>query len=291
MASNVRLDTAALRCLQDRLAVHLEDLERHEPGVRTGEDADAVHDMRVAVRRLRSILRTARPLLERQWLEDLREELAWIGDQLGAVRDLDVLSSSLHEQAGRLVAGDAAVAAVLLRPLQDERAQAQGTLDDALSSDRYARIRGVLSAAASGELPVTGKDRTVADLAAREFKRVRKRGAPDPQASNAFLHKRRIRVKRARYAAELAEAAGSGKAVHRFVREAKRFQDLLGAHQDAVVARQQLRRLARLSGRVDAGVVAGRLIQLQEQEIRAAREALPRAWKRLMKRGRKAWRS
>ena len=65
--------------LRDALAGLAAELERLEPAVRAGEDADALHDMRVVVRRLRSILRVARPILEEEWVDDLRRELAWIG--------------------------------------------------------------------------------------------------------------------------------------------------------------------------------------------------------------------
>ena len=59
--------------------------------MRISDDDAAVHDMRVAVRRLRSLLRTARPLLDRPWAESVRAELDWLAGRLGVVRDLDVL--------------------------------------------------------------------------------------------------------------------------------------------------------------------------------------------------------
>jgi hypothetical protein len=75
----------------------------------------------------------------------------------------------------------------------------------------------------------------------------------------------------------------------RFVKEAKRFQDLLGEHQDALVTRRHLRRLARTAGSGDAGVVAGRLIQVQEHQLAETKRAVHKAWKRLIKHGRRAW--
>src|SRR5262249_39255635 len=60
----------------------------NEPGVRRG-DPDAVHDMRVATRRLRSTLRTFRSLFDRSRTDLLRDELQWLGGELGAVRDGD----------------------------------------------------------------------------------------------------------------------------------------------------------------------------------------------------------
>ncbi len=55
----------------------------HDPGVRLGEDPEELHQLRVATRRLRSVLRTATPLLEATWAQALRDELSWLGDELG----------------------------------------------------------------------------------------------------------------------------------------------------------------------------------------------------------------
>jgi CHAD domain-containing protein len=287
VTTTVEVGGSAAERLRRAIAGQTAEMDRLEQEVRLGNDPECVHDMRVAVRRLRSILRSARPMLERRWVEELRAELDWIGGRLGAVRDLDVLSQELHAQAETLNGGDAALAAELLRPLRIEREQGRVSLVDALSDERYTRLREMLDAA-SRSLPTLRDDVQLDELAAREFKRLRKRGKPDPADSNGALHKRRIRAKRVRYAAELIDKSERPKAA-RFVKEAKRFQDLLGDHQDAVVARRHLRRLARTAGRAGAGVAAGRLIQLQEQRIEDARRRLPKAWKRLMKRGRAAW--
>ena len=61
--------------------------------------------MRVAVRRLRAVLRTARPMLDRAWSNDLRHELDLFGRLLGAVRDLDVLIERLTREATEVGAG------------------------------------------------------------------------------------------------------------------------------------------------------------------------------------------
>ena len=105
--------------------------------------------------------------------------------------------------------------------------------------------------------------------------------------SDEELHRVRIRGKRARYAAELAEPL-AGKRARRFVQEAKRFQDVVGEHQDAVVAEERIRALA---GRRKAGLAfAGRAARRAPgHAAREARAALPAAWARLEKRGRRAW--
>jgi CHAD domain-containing protein len=106
--------------------------------------------------------------------------------------------------------------------------------------------------------------------------------------SDSGLHKLRIRGKRARYAAELAQP-GAGKKAARFVSAAKELQDILGEHQDAVVAVRQLRELARRTNRTDAALVAGRLIELQRKRRALSRRHLPGVWRRVMRRGKRAW--
>ena len=99
------------------------------------------------------------------------------------------------------------------------------------------------------------------------------------------LHAARIRVKRARYAADLAahELGGRGAA---FVTAAKRMQDVLGDHQDAVVAEERIR--IWLEAAPGSAFAAGRLVQLERDRRAEARAAWPRAWQRLDRAARKA---
>jgi inorganic triphosphatase YgiF len=78
----------------------------HDPGTRRGDDPEDLHQLRVATRRLRAFLRTARPLLEPEWAEPLREELGWLGGHLGPARDLDVMLIRFRDEVAAL-AGDA----------------------------------------------------------------------------------------------------------------------------------------------------------------------------------------
>jgi inorganic triphosphatase YgiF len=84
-------DATAPEALRVMVGAQYGELLRHDPVVRVGGDVEAVHEMRVAVRRLRSVLRSARPLLDEGWVGSLRDELDWLAHALGAVRDLDEL--------------------------------------------------------------------------------------------------------------------------------------------------------------------------------------------------------
>ncbi|MDR0360825.1 MAG: CHAD domain-containing protein, partial [bacterium] len=89
------------------IAASVRRLLTHDPGVRLGGDPEDVHQARVAVRRLRSDLRTFSPLLAAEWTAELRDELRWLGGELGAVRDAEVLRDRLQAKAGRLPPADA----------------------------------------------------------------------------------------------------------------------------------------------------------------------------------------
>ena len=102
------------------------------------------------------------------------------------------------------------------------------------------------------------------------------------------LHAVRIRGKRARYAAELAEGA-VGKPAQRFVQDAKRFQDVVGEHQDAVVAEERIRALLDRQASSLAYLAAGRLIERERERRRNARAPFPEAWAALEKSGKRAW--
>jgi CHAD domain-containing protein len=279
----------SVELLREMLSRQHDALVEFEPVVREGVDPEGVHKMRVAVRRLRSILRTAKPMLDAHRIDELRRELDWLGGMLGAVRDADVLSAALKADIACLNGGDATRAAGLLEPLREEhrsaRARLLAALDDARYTDLLAAVRSV-----ADHPPVTGAGRSLRQLAAKDVRRVRKQRPKRLRRLNdAQLHKQRIRVKRARYAAELVEPS-VGKKAARFVDAAKEVQDVLGANQDAVVASRRLRDLARKSPRRGAALVAGRLLEQQERrKLQRRREQLVPVWRRLRKAGKRGW--
>jgi CHAD domain-containing protein len=119
------------------------------------------------------------------------------------------------------------------------------------------------------------------ELAARESRRLRKAGEGlGPDSTDEELHRSRILGKRARYAAELASPE-LGKASRRFLVRAKALQDVLGAHQDAIVAEARLRGLLAEAPSSGAAFAAGRLVERERQRRREARGQLPKAWRAL----------
>jgi CHAD domain-containing protein len=239
---------------------------------------------------LRTILRVARPLLDPEWTEPLRAELAWLGELLGPARDLDVQTAYFLEEAATLKSRDRRPLERFIDHLRRERERIQHTLVERLRSPRYLKLAAALVQAAH-QLPVVASEATLGAIAAREFRKLRrlmKRLGRSP--TDEELHRARILTKRARYAAELARLS-AGKSAGRFAEEAKKLQDLLGAHQDAVQAEGHVRRFVVRTHGVRAAFVAGRMVERQHQRRDAARAAVPAQWKQLKKRGKKAWRS
>jgi CHAD domain-containing protein len=266
-----------------------EEILRHDPGVRLDLDPEDVHRVRVAARRARAVLRAARRVLDPEWSEPLRAELKWLGGSLGALRDLDVLLLRLSKQIAELDQPEQTAAATLVEALEAEREGAQALAAEALGSDRYFRLLDALEAAARGPRVRRGEV-SLEKLAAKEFKRLRKAAEQlGPGSTDDELHRVRILGKRARYAAELAEPE-AGKPARRVVARAKSFQDVLGAHQDAIVAEARLRGLLAEQPRSGAAFAAGRLVEGERRRRREARAALPKAWRDLDREAQKAWR-
>lgn len=272
------------------LARHVRWLMAHDPGTRLGMESESLHQMRVAVRRLRSVLRAARPILPRDWNESLTKELSWLGECLGQARDLDVQIAYFQEEIGQLDEPDRKPLAQFVTYLQSKRAHAQQMVLSALNSARYFDLVHRLEQAAH-DPPVV--DATTPDtlhaLAKREFKKLKKAVRHiGPEPNDAILHAVRIKTKRTRYAAELA-LWSAGKPAARFIKQARAVQDLLGAYQDSVTAETYIRSFSNESNNTRAAFVAGRLIERQRQRREQLRHALPELLKTLLKRGKQAW--
>jgi CHAD domain-containing protein len=190
------------------------------------------------------------------------------------VRDLDVLLERLRGEANELDDEDRDTARAMLRTLERRRGAARTALVKALDSERYLLLLDSFDEQIDA-LSSAGVDITLADLAKRELKKLRKRVGETPDdAPDEELHALRKRGKRVRYAFEL---AGDDAVVKR----AKAFQDVLGEHQDSVVAESTLRDLAaRAPGRA---IVAGRLIERERAGRAGVRDSWRKAWKQLQR--------
>ena len=150
---------------------------------------------------------------------------------------------------------DAEAAAGLLAGLEADRADAYRDVVETLRGDRYLALLDRLEAAA--EPPLSGEEKTLTKIFHREAKRMRRTFAElGDNPEDDALHASRIAVKRARYAADLA-AHELGKPGARFVAVAKQLQDILGDHQDAVVAQERIREWAESAPGPESAFAAG----------------------------------
>jgi CHAD domain-containing protein len=277
-----------LEQVRTMLDLQLRELIRHDPGTRLGSDPEDLHRMRVATRRARAMLRAGGPLLDPSWTEPLRDELKWLGSALGKVRDLDVLLEHLNAQMGELDQEERFAAKRINQGLEHEHLEARGALLEVLDSERYAELLDRLGVEAPPP-PGGPSQAELPALAKAEFGSLKKAARTlGPDASDEELHRVRVKTKRARYAAELA-AASVGKRADEFVKWAKDLQDVLGVHQDAVVAEEKIRTLASAARATKVAFAAGRLVERERARRMAARAALPDAWSKLERSGRRAW--
>ena len=230
------------------VAAQAQALQDAELGVRTGDD-DGVHDMRVACRRLRSILAAFRPVLDRARTDPLRDQLRWLGAQLSGPRDSEVALAHLRRlvdtQPPDLVLGP--VAARLQQLQVAGSAAGRQDAHRALDDDRYRQLLDDL-AALLADPPVTAlADAPAAEVLTAAIRRSddRLRSAVDRArrtGSENDLHEVRKSAKGLRYTAEVAVAV-LGERAQALVDSTTLAQRLLGDRQDTVVTRALCRHL------------------------------------------------
>lgn len=265
----------------------------HIAAVVLDEDPEGVHQARVGMRRLRSDLRTASSLLDARIVEPLRLELDWLMKEFGEVRDLDVLLAGLRSAVGSLDPRDRQGADAVLVQASQDRAEAYERLRATLRTPRCAALLEATTRVAKAP-PFTRRaaKRPAAQILPRlvrgplrDLRRERRKQGDLPDDEG--LHRLRIRVKRVRYAAEMA-APVAGKKARRASREMANVQDLLGEHHDAITA---VARLRALGARTDpsGAWAAGELGGLQLAHAAACRQRFDSVWKAAARRKRWRW--
>ncbi len=279
--------------LRAALDTRLRALLAHDPGTRKGQDPEELHQMRVAVRRMRATLKAARPLLDRAWADELRAELGWLGRALGPVRDADVLIERLRSRAAAFEDTHQRAVETLIEALVADRETARADMLAALGCARYTSLLRCLAAAVSRPLP-TPPGRVPApslvDIVRVEYRRLFKAvRAADDDPPDEVLHALRIQGKRLRYTGELAATSGRKpvrEPMRKLVESTVALQDVLGEHQDACVAQHRVMGLLDGLGDVvdvDVAFVAGRLVEREELSRIAMRQAWGAAWQRVQR--------
>ncbi|MDG3003773.1 CHAD domain-containing protein [Paludisphaera mucosa] len=233
-------DDPASKAIVASLRTAIERIQIADPAARGGEP-EGVHRLRTSARRLRSELQAFGKLLDAEWRDHLAAELRWLGGAIGEVRDLDVLRERFEK-------GESEADRLALKPLFDwlegRRTKGGRTMRRTLTGERFKKLLAELEKAADdppvGERAGKPCRKILPPLVVKAWKRLRSDadGLAADSPDVAF-HEIRKRAKRARYTTELvASALGPKpeKRARRIINLARKIQDVLGEHQDAVVA-------------------------------------------------------
>ena len=238
--------------------------------LREADSVDAVHQLRVAVRRLRSTISTFKNLVDDDHTDDIIAELKWLAGACDDARDFDVFAAdaaALDYPAMDL--------APLLTAIEAARARGHAKACAAVASGRFREL--VLETTAwvetgawltqGGKASAKRRDMPAERFAAKALERRRKallkRGVDLQAQDDAGRHEARIAAKKFRYAAEAFAALFDAAAAKTFIKGLQRLQDQLGLMNDAAVAAALVERL-KLKGKALAA--AGQLLAFRETE-------------------------
>lgn len=241
-------------------------------GVVDDVDTEFLHELRVAVRRTRSLLKLAGDVLPGDLAQRYAPEFAWLGDLTTPTRDLDVFLLRMDDLANSLVAADPADLIPFTNHLHTERESARHTLVNGLRSQRFLRLseqwhrelNTVLDAPAAEHSADSARK-----LAKKRIRRtvnrvVRRAAAITPESPSERVHELRKRCKELRYLLEVARPVCAPRAHRAALRDLKRLQDVLGDFQDGEVQSAALRTFAEQLQRESSPPPAATLLAMGE---------------------------
>ena len=254
------------------------------------DTAEAVHEMRVALRRMRAAISLFSDMLAGPQTAAMKAQFKWLGQELGPARELDVFIKRVIGRVKDRKSSGAGGVGAMTRDVRRRRRRAFGRAEGTIASARYRDL--VLETAAWIEAGAwtrndnvrTLRERPITAVAAEELRRrckkIRKQGRKLAALDAKHRHKLRIKVKKIRYAADFFGAVFPGnKAARRrakFVGKLKKLQDALGDLNDIMVHERLSKRMAVFPGgrgrrkqRISKAFVAGRLSGREEERFAA----------------------
>jgi CHAD domain-containing protein len=273
-------DIAAIdgfRTVFTRLA---ETIDANLPGTIADIDTEFLHELRVAVRRTRSVLGLAKGVLTDTARRHYSSEFAWLARTTGTVRDLDVYILGWDDSVARLATDRISALQPVLLHLQRHRLRAFGEFVDALRSERTHELLLDWKATLPDLEPGPRADDLLRTIVAHRIRKAHRTVVDAGRTITADspsddLHDLRKDAKKLRYAVECFAGLFPKSDRKVFVRELKNLQDNLGRHQDAEVHSAELGVVAdemSADGADAATLLAlGQLIEQLEMEKRAAR--------------------
>ena len=263
------------------MAFGAESLLRNQNAAESG-DAEALHQLRVATRRVRASIELFCNVIYAAQLKTYRRDFPWIGGQAGAVRECDVTSALIAARGVKIDPDLKAAIAPMLAALEERRKSEHAKLYELLASKRYRNLIAKLSRPA---IKRVGGDRRLGIAAAQLIRpathsatRLGKRLNGDAPA--LVFHKLRVRIKRLRYELEMMAPLGA-KRHKRTLARLEALQELLGLYHDVTVASAWLLSYADTSAAPPRTVLAaGALIQSLDRRENKLRRRCMRAWRR-----------
>jgi CHAD domain-containing protein len=281
----------------------------HEKGTIKGEKIEELHEMRVAVRKMRAATKVFEPYLDFKQLEPYLKELRKTLGSLGEVRDLDVFRENAEEYLKTLPSGHEHDLDSLFAVLAGEQEKARKDMLDYLDSEKYQAFKREFSSVlASPEilmLPVTNRKYEALPHRIREilpsvlYARLADINAYSEWVEGPYLpverlHRLRIAAKGMRYTLEFFESV-LGEDAKSLIKELKTFQDQLGNLHDTVIAVDLLESYLRTGewGSVENEKVSGKMkfsegsegirtyLAYREEELQILLNAFPDAWEKI----------
>ncbi len=269
-----------------------------------GGDPEGLHQMRVALRRLRAAISLFADMLVDPQTQQMKAEFKWITGELGPARELDVFIKQVVNPVADSKPNGPGVA-VLTRDLQQRREDAVTRATGAIESARFRDL--VLDSAAwietgdwtRDDLARTLRKHPITVAAAEELRKRRRKilntGAQLDALDSPRRHKLRIQTKKLRYASEFFASAFCGKKATRrrkgFVAGLEKLQDALGDLNDIAVHEGLTERIVdaqdasgkQREGRAKKAFAAGRLSGREEARIASVLKDAERAYRAFAK--------
>jgi CHAD domain-containing protein len=248
-SAQLRPETFAAVAIAEMLTGFTAAIEENVPGTIASIDTEFLHDLRVAVRRTRSILKLVGDVLPDELAERFAPEFKWLGDLTTPVRDLDVYLLELDSMAARLASADPGDLDPFRSFLVKHRGAERRRLVRGLRSRRFDRLISDWHTALDQVADDTDGGPTVATLARRRltqaYRNAARRGKRiDEDSPSEDVHALRKRCKELRYLLEVFRPVCDSTPHRALLKELKSLQDTLGDFQDGEVQREAVREFA-----------------------------------------------
>jgi CHAD domain-containing protein len=270
---------AALKMARDMITMQ-------QAGAVAGE-VEPLHQMRIEMRRLRSLVELFTQVVHGSRVAIYRRELRWAGQVAGMCRECDVTEQLIRKRSMKLEPSMQEALVPIYEALSARRRTEHSSIVELINSKRHGRLMERLSATPIKKFPPAVTVRTFAPVMIRPIAAsVARAGAKlQPDSPNEVFHRLRIRIKRLRYSLEMLDEVG-GKRMRKALARLKRVQELLGMQHDVVITIEWLREFAASAKAPPQTLLsAGALIQSfnKRRDKLAARTV--KGWQRLNRSG------